>query len=50
MTSTEDGAESPVGSRLRCRVSAVARSRLYRLALSMKIAAREANSMPISVS
>ena len=31
-------------------VSAVARSRLYRRALSTKIAAREANSMPISVS
>ena len=28
VTSTDDGAESPVGSRLRCRVSAVARSRL----------------------
>ena len=39
-----------MGSRLRCKVSAVARSLVYLRALSMKIAAREANSMPISVS
>ena len=31
-------------------MSAVARSRLYRRALSMKIAARDANSIPISAS
>ena len=49
-TSTDDGADSPVGSMLRCSVSAVARSRLYRCALSMNIAAREANSIPSSVS
>src|SRR5262249_56552734 len=50
LTSTEEGADSPVGSIDRCSVSAVACSRLYRRALSKKTAAREANSMPISMS
>ena len=35
---------------LRCSVSAVACSRLYRRALSMNMAARDAKSMPISAS
>ena len=50
LTSTDDGADSPVGSMDRCSISAVACSRLYRPALSKNTAAREANSMPMSMS
>jgi hypothetical protein len=41
---------SPVGSMARCRVSAVACSRLYRVAWLKNTPERAANSMPMSMS
>ena len=49
-TSTEEGAVRSLGSMDRCKVRAVACSRLYCRAASMSTAARVANSVPISIS